>query len=134
MIFKYVLISWIWIPQPILNLVSRISTNLLNQSEKVLCVCLFFCLLAKGQIISKAIFVLSNFSKKTNENDLTSYFIVLWYNKSNQFRSFFGRIQDTIICFRDYLTFRISEEHNIFHKKNRRSKNRVNRGYLVKVR
>ena len=52
----------------------------------------------KGQIISKHLFGVLNFFQKTNENKL--------YSSKNEFVcSFFGRIQDTIICFRGYLTF-----------------------------
>ena len=41
----------------------------------------------KGQLISKCLFGIFNSPKKTNE--------LLWYLKSNCFRSFFGRIEDT---------------------------------------
>ena len=44
----------------------------------------------KGHIISKWFFGVFNFLQKTNKNKSTS---------------FFGGIEDTIICFRDYLTF-----------------------------
>ena len=45
----------------------------------------------KGQLISKTIYGVLDSPKKTNENHLTCYIIVLWYIKSNGFRSFFWR-------------------------------------------
>ena len=46
----------------------------------------------KGQVILKGYFGVFNFFQKTNENKL--------HSRKNEFVcSFFGRIQDTIICF-----------------------------------
>ena len=39
--------------------------------------------------------------------------LVLWYLRSNCFCSFFGRIEDTINCFRDLLTFNIIFNKNV---------------------
>ena len=57
-----------------------------------------YILRSKGQIISKCLFDVFNFFQKTNENKSHS-------SKNEFVRSFFGRNQDTMICFRDYLTF-----------------------------
>ena len=46
----------------------------------------------KGQIISKAFFVFLTSPKKTNKRMKKFDLILLWYNKSNLFRSFFWRI------------------------------------------
>jgi hypothetical protein len=53
----------------------------------------------KGQIISKCLFGVFNFFQKTNEKKSHS-------SKNEFICLFFGRIQDNIIFFRDYLTFR----------------------------
>ena len=45
----------------------------------------------KGQLISKSLLV-SSILPKTNEKKST---LLLWYLKSNSFRLFFGRIEDT---------------------------------------
>ena len=47
----------------------------------------------KGQLISKCLFGVFNFSQKTNENKSTWGIIV--FSKVEFFRSFFGRIEDT---------------------------------------
>ena len=53
----------------------------------------------KGQIISKCLFGVFNFFKKTNENSS--------HTSKNEFiRSFFGRIHGLTICFRNELTFK----------------------------
>ena len=49
----------------------------------------FFQRIIKGQLISKCLFGIFNSSKKETKK------FVLWYLKSNCFRSFFGRIEDT---------------------------------------
>jgi hypothetical protein len=46
----------------------------------------------KGQLISKYLFLYLQFSQKTNNNNST-WGIIVW--KSNFFRTFFGRIEDT---------------------------------------
>ena len=72
--------------------------------------CLYSCQifwkqLAKGQIISKCLFGVFNFFQKTNENKS--------HSSRNEFVcSFFGRIQDTKICFWDYLTFNNTSKRN----------------------
>ena len=57
----------------------------------------------KGQLTSKCLFGVFNFSQNTNENKLTWGIIVV---KSNFFLSFFGRIEDTKKSFWNYLTFK----------------------------
>ena len=62
----------------------------------------FFCWLfedlTKDQLISKCFLGVIGFLQKTNENKS--------HSRKNEFVcSFFGRIQDTIICIRDYPTF-----------------------------
>ena len=63
------------------------------------CVLFLFSLLSKGQFISKCLFDAFNLPQKTNKNKYQR-------SKVEFFRSFLGGIKGTIICFRDYLTFR----------------------------
>ena len=55
----------------------------------------------KGQFISKGRFGFLNSSKKRTKLTILSKEVA----QDNEFRSFFGRIEDTINCFRDLLTF-----------------------------
>ena len=55
-----------------------------------------------GQLILKCLFGILN-SPKNKRKNLT--LLILWYLKSNCFRSFFGRIKDTPMTFRNSLTF-----------------------------
>ena len=57
---------------------------------------------AKGQYISKAIYGLLNSSRRRTKLTILSIF----FTQDSEFRSFFGRIEETINCFRDLLTFR----------------------------
>ena len=62
---------------------------------------------AKGQIISKGLFVILEFSQKTNER--------IQRNSKNEFvRSFFGRIRGYQKSFRNYLTFNNAKKLSIF--------------------
>ena len=76
---------------PCISTVSSMATANLNKSEELVTN-------TKGQIISKCLFGVFNFFQKTNKNKSHS-------SKNEFVRSFFGKIPDTIICFRDYLTF-----------------------------
>ena len=60
----------------------------------------------KGQIISEANYLFLNSSKKRTKNFCPSS----WGNILEKFRSFFGRIENKIICFWNYLTF--SADHS----------------------
>ena len=52
----------------------------------------------KGQLISKFLFGIFNSLKIQRKKKST---LLLWYLKSNYFRSFFGRIEDTKMTFRN---------------------------------
>ena len=51
--------------------------------------------------------MVSSILPKNERSSLTSTECV----QDSEFRSFFGRIQDAIICFRDLLTFSILDQH-----------------------
>ena len=55
----------------------------------------------KGQKISKAIYGLLNSSKKRTKLTI----LIKEDAQDSEFRSFFGRIEETINCFRDLLTY-----------------------------
>ena len=57
----------------------------------------------KGQWISKAIYGLLNSSKKQTKLTILNIFST----QNSEFRSFYGRIENTIICFLNLLTFNI---------------------------
>ena len=58
--------------------------------------------ITKGQLISKCLFGIFNSLQKGTKNSI----LLLWYLKSNCFRLFFGRIEETINWFRELLIFR----------------------------
>ena len=66
----------------------------------------YFCIFNKGQTISKANYGVLNSSKKRTKLTILSKEDA----QDSEFRSFFGRIEDTIICFRDLLTFKMSSK------------------------
>ena len=61
----------------------------------------------KGQIISKANYAVLNSSKKRTK--LTT--LSIYFTEDSEFPSFFGRIEETINCFRDLLTFSTQERN-----------------------
>ena len=56
---------------------------------------------AKGQTVSKENYGVLNSSKKRMKITILNIFFI----QDSEFRSFFGRIEETIYCFRDVLTF-----------------------------
>ena len=70
----------------------------------------------KGQKFLKAIYGIPNSPKKRTKKMKELNLKVLWYPRSKIVCTFFGRIEDTIICFQDFLTFNKMYYQQIRHK------------------
>ena len=66
-------------------------------------------LFTKGQLISMGLFgVFNSFKKRTKKRkNSTQQYYTSVISQVEFFCSFFGRIEDTIVCFRDLLTFKV---------------------------
>ena len=78
------------------SLITKILADIRSMGHKLLCC-------GKGQTIPK-----TNFGFLNSSNKRTKLTILNDDAQDSEFRSLFGRIEDTINCFRDLLTFTLN--------------------------